>query len=621
MPPPTDLPEGSTTAPIPGGSKVPSTAERNNDPSLPGPSGDPSTAPSGEDRPPAEPEIEDPLPDPPFSDHDGDTGLSIWTPAEMALLKSNLPGYRATRSKKKAGFVAVNVVKPIKLLWNPRYSSANIKADRKIEKEWMKKKTQIFTWYSNHGKTERRLRIPGFNLYPTFDTVFFAENRKHIEEEARDLSGGKGESKAWIPHYAQAKKNVLARISQTDKDAYVATAAEYKISGVPREQQSANAARHGKCILRQMQHLKFDCMGMQELAFEWHYKEDGKASFSIYETSRMKFDWTNLNLPSFAEHSPAAFKVMQKAWPRVPRVPEPRLTVAGKEPVLTQQNMLRAYWTKHYGEKLQSKAGGTLVGAKHGIPYKSIVPHWEEFVDKKYLPVNIKFQDPSRYNTHQTHAIFKLWRRREADKIIPFRWNSLAGDQGCVVPADYADDAFEVLRDVTDDDLLHEHGFSKMGPNPLAIDSDEDADYSKPPPKAAWELDDEVMPNSSSDHDNDEAPAPVGIPNPITPTATPADTPPRRGKTQVATSKPQPRAKAVSKKKVQPEPETPGTPIATIVKPRPTHKCILLTPETTQATARTPTPEETEGRKLRSANKKPEDNEGKTKPKMKIKKG
>ena len=49
------------------------------------------------------------------------------------------------------------------------------------------------------------------------------------------------------------------------------------------------------------------------------------------------------------------------------------------------------------------------------VPYTKIKSNWTEFVSPDDLPQDVTFNHPSRYRAATTHAILKLWRKRQAN--------------------------------------------------------------------------------------------------------------------------------------------------------------------------------------------------------------
>ncbi|KAF8955367.1 hypothetical protein BDZ97DRAFT_1926875 [Flammula alnicola] len=348
----------------------------------------------------------------------------IWTAKEKALLKAHE-------------------------LWKGRYSKKSMNNDSGLKSEWAKKKKSIFNWFPNHAPTERRMKIPGFNLKVTFDSVVAERKKKEIEEEAKEQAGGEHESKHWIKYYQGAKKAVKEGLSDEERAEYEREVEEWKTRGVPKEVQAATVARRGNKIIREMDKLRWNSMRMRTVAFECHYKADGKIAFSSYDTQSMQ---TNVptNVPTFLQFNPTAHREFKKAYVKyikhisslesgtqqptvtaagptgtifkladlqfnpsgLPRVPDVMKNTQGIESSLMQQSMIRVYWTKHYA----------LARGKEGkVPFTAIALQSSEFIDTADLPTRTPFQDPGRYNGGQTHAILKLWRTRQARGELPFK--------------------------------------------------------------------------------------------------------------------------------------------------------------------------------------------------------
>jgi len=82
------------------------------------------------------------------------------------------------------------------------------------------------------------LKIPGFNLHVTFDTVVNAKKKIEIQEEVQNLLGSTKDSKKWLPFYQTAKMNVKERLTEEEKQEIEDEVEEWKGSGIPREVQA-----------------------------------------------------------------------------------------------------------------------------------------------------------------------------------------------------------------------------------------------------------------------------------------------------------------------------------------------------------------------------------------------
>jgi hypothetical protein len=168
----------------------------------------------------------------------------------------------------------------------------------------------------------------------------------------------------------------------------------------------------------------------------------------------------------------------------LPSVPAAIRNDNNVETNMTQQQIIRAYLSKHYSTGsaypfIQDLTGlSDLASGRDGpIPYKAISSNWQEFIDKSDLPPNVPFQDPSRYLTDSSNQILKLWRDRQERGEIPFQFKFIVGRGKEMEPSVYPNGAFEGLSPAA---LIAE--FNKSVPIHLDIetDSSEDTDVERP---------------------------------------------------------------------------------------------------------------------------------------------
>jgi len=86
--------------------------------------------------------------------------------------------------------------------------------------------------------TKQGLKIPGFNLNVTFDTVVNAKKKIEIQEEVQNLSGNTEDSKKWLPFYQMAKRNIKERLTEEEKQEIEDEVDKWKKTGIPREVQA-----------------------------------------------------------------------------------------------------------------------------------------------------------------------------------------------------------------------------------------------------------------------------------------------------------------------------------------------------------------------------------------------
>jgi len=82
------------------------------------------------------------------------------------------------------------------------------------------------------------VKIPGFNLNVTFDTVVQTKKKAEIQAEAKELAGGIEDSKKWLPHYQTAKKNIKEQLTNEEKAIIEEEVKVWKEVGIPRKVQA-----------------------------------------------------------------------------------------------------------------------------------------------------------------------------------------------------------------------------------------------------------------------------------------------------------------------------------------------------------------------------------------------
>ncbi|KAF8956035.1 hypothetical protein BDZ97DRAFT_1925910 [Flammula alnicola] len=438
----------------------------------------------------------------------------IWTAKEKALLKAHVEGYRAAPRKTKASYIVNTVIPKIKELWKGRYSKKSMNNDSGLKSEWAKKKKSIFNWFPNHAPTERRMKIPGFNLKVTFDSVVAERKKKEIEEEAKEQAGGEHESKHWIKYYQGAKKAVKEGLSDEERAEYEREVEEWKTRGVPKEVQAATVARRGNKIIREMDKLRWNSMRMRTVAFECHYKADGKIAFSSYDTQSMQ---TNVptNVPTFLQFNPTAHREFKKAYVKyikhisslesgtqqptvtaagptgtifkladlqfnpsgLPRVPDVMKNTQGIESSLMQQSMIRVYWTKHYA----------LARGKEGkVPFTAIA-----------------LQSEVQWWTNSCNT--QIMENKASEGELPFKFNSILGRDKTSDLTEYPDGIFNDFHPAMSL-TNHRPPSATEHLRHISPDGDEDDPDSSEEfrlPKAAWDTEDD---EEEGDHNSNGAP-------------------------------------------------------------------------------------------------------------------
>lgn len=81
------------------------------------------------------------------------------------------------------------------------------------------------------------------------------------------------------------------------------------------------------------------------------------------------------------------------------------------------------------------------------IPFIHIVPEWTDYVSPKDLPEHVPFKEASRYLADESHSILKLWRTRQSNGEIPFKFLAVMDAQKIAVPAEYPPEIFKGLKE------------------------------------------------------------------------------------------------------------------------------------------------------------------------------
>jgi len=75
-----------------------------------------------------------------------------------------------------------------------------------------------------------------------------------------------------------------------------------------------------------------------------------------------------------------------------------------------------------------------------------MVSVWEEYMDGIYLPAGVPLKEPSRYKGSESHSILKLWRTRQLEGEVVFKFENYLGVDKEPEQAEYEDAIFEGLR-------------------------------------------------------------------------------------------------------------------------------------------------------------------------------
>ncbi|KDR64989.1 hypothetical protein GALMADRAFT_149099 [Galerina marginata CBS 339.88] len=407
----------------------------------------------------------DPIPDPTMPCDNPEN--SIWTPKELAVLQSHVQAYRGVPRKEKSHYIASHVAPQVKACWGSRYSKENTAKDKAAKEQWAKKKHQIWTWFKNHATTKRRLRIPGFNISVTFDSVVMVEKKAEIEKLITEMTDALPGHPGWIRFYQRAKKQIKDELTEDERKAYEEKVEEWKRDGVPRDVQANNAYKYGSKIIHETEEAKFRSMNMRTMGMECHYDKEGRMRWSSFDTQRLQLDAPNI--PSFSVYNKPLFKELRIGWIEytkniakiergeevaaaapttfdrrdltyhpngLPKVPGPVLNSKGFETAIMQQAIIRYFYRAHYG--LAKKSAKQVPYSKMRGPGAV----WTEFVQETDFPPGIEFKDPASYHAHETQRILSLWRQREERGELVFRFLCVHDKDG-ITEAKYPSKAFD----------------------------------------------------------------------------------------------------------------------------------------------------------------------------------
>jgi len=85
-------------------------------------------------------------------------------------------------------------------------------------------------------------------------------------------------------------------------------------------------------------------------------------------------------------------------------------------------------------------------GKKKRVPYSAILPQWKDYVDEIYLPTGVQLKEPSRYSGSEAHSILKLWRTRQENGEVVFKFEKYVGPDKEPEETEYEAEIFEGLK-------------------------------------------------------------------------------------------------------------------------------------------------------------------------------
>ncbi|KAH9477917.1 hypothetical protein JR316_0010149 [Psilocybe cubensis] len=395
---------------------------------------------------------------------------NIWTTKEMRVLKKHVQPYKDTSKSSKADYIQNTVIPELQATWDHRYSRRARKEDKQLHKEWKVKKHRIFNWFRNHASNRIGVKLEGLNSRITFQTVFREEKSAEIDSEVALLSGNAARrSKDWMKFYQQGRKQVEARLTQEERDRFMEILEEWNKKGVSKSMKAKTAARQGRKILRQMEKLKWQRMGMRSITFEGHYDIEGKIEYSMTQTSDLALD--DVRIPSFGQLFPSELAAFRRAFVQYlvhiseiekgvanpalpdasfhekslkfssngfPIVPSPIYGSTGREVAYAQKSIIRIYMNKVYA-LAKDRPGSS-------VPWDALERRSAEMIDPEYWPSSIPVTDPSRLRLESTSAILKLWRDRQAQGDIPFKFSKVFGNGYDIMEPLYPSNLFDGLE-------------------------------------------------------------------------------------------------------------------------------------------------------------------------------
>ena len=145
--------------------------------------------------------------------------------------------------------------------------------------------------------------------------------------------------------------------------------------------------------------------------------------------------------------------------------------------------------------------------SKISVPYKKIKENWQEYVSPDDLPENVTFDHPSRYRAATTHAILKLWRKRQSNGQQPFQFRATLSKEGVPEPASYPHGMFTMstssrLKSVKGKAKKIAHDSVESSDGLSTLDGDDSLSVSvSPTEKSEGSSNDWVPPDSAIVHD------------------------------------------------------------------------------------------------------------------------
>jgi len=108
-------------------------------------------------------------------------------------------------------------------------------------------------------------------------------------------------------------------------------------------------------------------------------------------------------------------------------------------------------------------------GKTQRVPYASMVTVSEAYVNSIYFPPGVALKEPSRYKGGEAHAILMLWRMRQQNGVVPFKFDNYVGTDKEPEEDMYEASLFEDLAPVV-------YSTPHDSPGPVAGNSEEEED-------------------------------------------------------------------------------------------------------------------------------------------------
>ncbi|KAG2141458.1 hypothetical protein BD769DRAFT_1383718 [Suillus cothurnatus] len=333
------------------------------------------------------------------------------TDKEIAELKSYLPDWTSAKKSEKQGvFTAIAQASRLFAL--------------KIDLgQWKKRKQMYKTWlFNNKNKKERKDMIKyGRKWMPRM--VIYQQNWGEVLKRIKDESGEKPGASSMFKHYQAAVKGVMAELNDDKLEKAKETVEEWSNNFPPPEIQAQVARKKGLAYMEHFLKEMWRQCRMRVFVLSAWKNEKGKVLFGIDHSSQYMScmhddnealgdgdsftktkDWEDIE-PVWQEYAQEQFG----AWAQDggqhlkggrKRVKKPAFKLEmdmGGMLVLPdiietklegKKAIVRSFLTSHY----RICSGND----KAVMPWSAIIQSQDDFVARKYLPVNVDLKEPSK---------------------------------------------------------------------------------------------------------------------------------------------------------------------------------------------------------------------------------